>query len=230
MRTIEVSCDPITTDVDGICLAQAPGSAGNLTINGVAVIGAADGTVTPANVGGALLNPPRPVTISSAANDTARTFTVYGFDRTGAAISESIAGANAGASVTSRLFATVTRIAINGAAAGNVTAGWNDVSYSAWMPIGQSMGPAGFRMLTVGNDNEGANMHIETTSKNVLRPSNMSGDFPGDDDIQFITDTGGADFSTDVESVCLVPYAAVRLVCTANSVAIKLRINPNYTA
>lgn len=111
-------------DTDGIAQAQAVAGAGNLTLNGVLVSG---GVATLAPVGQG-----KRVIINSAGNDSGITFTVYGTNPTGNAISQTIAGANVGDATTTLEFRTVTRIAASGAAAGNVMAGVNDDVYSRW--------------------------------------------------------------------------------------------------
>lgn len=227
MRTFERVCEAIGADADGIAQSQAPAGAGDLTLNGASVV-LQDGS-QPANLGAAVLDPPRPVLIASDGDESGLTLTVYGYDRANRLISEVVTGPNATVTATQLHFAVVTRIAISGAAAGNVTSGWDDTSYSPWMPLGNSCGPAGFRLVTVGNDLEGASIFFEAVSKNILREGNMEGDYPGAGEIQTIDDAGSP-FAGDVETVCLVPYAAIRLVCNGNSVPIKFRVNPNYTA
>jgi hypothetical protein len=107
-------------DADNIAVAQAVGSATNLTLNGALVVS-----------GVALLNPaaPRSVSITSAGNDSGISFTVYG--ATGYANGvyvygqETISGANTGVRSTATRFYTVTRVAASAAAAGNVSVGTN---------------------------------------------------------------------------------------------------------
>jgi hypothetical protein len=122
MQPHRVSVGPLgTADADGIALSQALGAAGNLTLNGVMVSG-----------GVATLDTPRRVALTSAGNDSAATWTVTGTDRSGITHSDSFAGANAGVVYSNLDFATVVSIALNAAAAGNVTAGTNTVASSQW--------------------------------------------------------------------------------------------------
>lgn len=99
-------------DADGISTSQTPGAAGNLTITGALASG-----------GVATLGYGRKVTITSAGNDSGRTFTVTGTDENGNAQTESITGPNIGTSTGTKNFLTVTQIAIDAAAAGAITAG-----------------------------------------------------------------------------------------------------------
>ena len=66
---------------------------------------------------------PTTVNITSAGNDSGRTFTVTGTNTADGAVTDTITGANAGTATGDQIFKTVTQIAINGASAGNVSAG-----------------------------------------------------------------------------------------------------------
>lgn len=114
------------TDADGICQSQTPGGAGNLTINGALAV---SGVVT--------LTSSQRVTITSAGNDSGRTYTITGTNRYGAVISSAITGPNA-TTVTGALnFKTITQVAIDGAAAGANTVGVSGVLESRWVPCDQ---------------------------------------------------------------------------------------------
>lgn len=112
-----------TASANNISLSQTPGGAGNLLLNGAAVSG-----------GVATLDVARRVLISTAGNDVARTFTVFGTDRNGNVQSEAITGIpNTTSGFTNRDFLTVTRISVDAATAGAITAGTNGVGSSAWV-------------------------------------------------------------------------------------------------
>lgn len=111
-------------DADGIAATQTPSGAGNLTLDGVLASG-----------GVATFTAPQRVTITSAGNDTGRTFTVYGTDYGNNAISEAITGASGGAATSAYSFLTVTRIAVDDATAGAVTAGINGAGEMPWIPL-----------------------------------------------------------------------------------------------
>src|SRR4051812_33415348 len=89
-----------------ICLAQTPLAAGNLTLNGALV-----------TAGVAILDTQRRVGITSAGNETARTFTIYGTDDAGTVISEAVTGANVGVASSLRDYKRVTRITVDAATA-----------------------------------------------------------------------------------------------------------------
>lgn len=100
---------------NNICASQSPGGAVDLTINGSAATG-----------GIAYLPSPRRVYITSAGNDSGRTFTVYGQIYTQWGVSgvvETVTGANTSVVSTSNAFSKVTRVAISGASAAAVTVG-----------------------------------------------------------------------------------------------------------
>jgi hypothetical protein len=107
-------------DNDGVCLSQTPAGAGNLTINGAFASG---GTATVA--------PIRRVTITAAANESARTFTIHGTDSLDQAKQVAIAGPDAtttsvpstSAVALTNVFKTVTQVEVDGATAGAVQVG-----------------------------------------------------------------------------------------------------------
>lgn len=117
---------PAAADADGICQSQTPGAGGaqNLTLNGALTSG-----------GVATLDVQRHVIITSAADDHARTFTVYGVDGIGHTISEAVTGVSGGAASTTKNFKTVTRVATDDDTAGAVTVGTNGAMETAWYPV-----------------------------------------------------------------------------------------------
>lgn len=99
-------------DAVAVAASQTKASAGDLVING-----------TLASGGVATFLQKRVVSVYSAGNDSARTFTVYG-TAAGVSINQSVTGANAGKVDTAGYFDTVTRVAVNGATASTVTVGF----------------------------------------------------------------------------------------------------------
>ena len=99
-------------DPNGISTATSVGNNAALVIGGALASG---GAVT--------FDQPRNVTILSAGNDSSKSFTVVGTDETGAAVTESITGANADTAVGTQHFATLASITAVGNPAGNVSAG-----------------------------------------------------------------------------------------------------------
>lgn len=106
---------------NNIALSQTPGGAGDLTLNGSTVVG-----------GVAILDTQRRVAIASAGNDSGRVYTVYGTRLDGGVISENVTGPNATTVSTVQDFKTVTRVSINGAAAGANTVGTSGAGATPW--------------------------------------------------------------------------------------------------
>lgn len=96
----------------------------------VTASGAAAGNVSVGVNGVAMLDMARRVLITSAGNDSANAFTVYGTDWNGAPISQAVTGANASTAVTTIDFKTVTSILTSAATASAVTVGTNGVAAS----------------------------------------------------------------------------------------------------
>jgi hypothetical protein len=118
-----ITLTPAATDADGICQSQTPGGAGALTINGALASG---GSVT--------FTQPQHITITAAANDSARTFTVIGTDRQGVAITKTITGPNATTVADTTNFKTISSVSVDAATAGAITVGVNGLCESQWYP------------------------------------------------------------------------------------------------
>jgi hypothetical protein len=95
-----------TFSINNIATAQDPAGAGDLTLVSSPVSFAQ----------------PRYVYITSAADDTAFTFTITGLDKNGRPLTEAVTGANAKARVTTQQFTVVSNIAVSGNA-GSVQVG-----------------------------------------------------------------------------------------------------------
>lgn len=106
---------PAATDRDGIAEAQQLVGAGDLVLDGAGVSG---GSYAAGFDGG------RKITLYSAGNLSARTFTVTGTDKDGAAQTENLTGPNNSTVTGTKYFQTVTQIAVNGAVGSDVEAGF----------------------------------------------------------------------------------------------------------
>lgn len=104
---------PATAVANGIALAQARASAGNLTLNGSLATGGVATFDVPRNV----------VVVSSAAGDTTQTATFTGTDAYGKTLVETLALNGTTTVVGKKAFKTVTQVAISAALAGNGSAG-----------------------------------------------------------------------------------------------------------
>jgi hypothetical protein len=124
MRPKEISFSMDAADRNGISVAQQTAGAANLTITGAY----ASGSV-------AALDVARHVTVYSAGNLSARTFTITGTDRNGAALTEAITGPNATTVTGDQNFKTITRVAVDGAVGTNVEIGTAGECELQWIPI-----------------------------------------------------------------------------------------------
>jgi hypothetical protein len=114
VTAVFITADTVALDADGISAAAAVGNNAALTIGGALASG-----------GACAFNAGRVVTILSAGDDSAKSFTVTGTDVNGDAQTESITGANAGTATGAKYFKTVSGISAVGNPAGNVSAGVN---------------------------------------------------------------------------------------------------------
>ena len=101
-----------SADTDGISVSTTMTAAGNLTIGGVLTTS-----------GTASFVDPRRISVTSAANDLGRSFTIVGTDANGSSQSEVVFGTNASTVISTKSFKTVTSVRVDGATAGNVSAG-----------------------------------------------------------------------------------------------------------
>ena len=114
VKAVFITADTTALDADGISVAAAVGNNAALVIGGALASG-----------GAVALDSGRIVTILSAGDDSAKSFTVTGTDVNGDAQTESITGANAGTATGSSYFLTISGISAVGNPAGNVSAGVN---------------------------------------------------------------------------------------------------------
>ena len=104
-------------------------------------------TLTAAATGATLLATPREVTLTSAANFSAVTFTVVGVDRWGNTITEDITGPNNNTVAGRKVYRSITSITPNGSVASNVEAGYPQRVCSPvprWRPGQRPDGHRGF--------------------------------------------------------------------------------------
>lgn len=122
MRAITTTVGPLVAgSSNAISLSQSLAAAGALLINGSLATG-----------GVATMDNPRFITITSAGDDTGKTWTVVGTNSAGNTISETIAGSST--AVTSVLsYKTVTSISLSAASTSTVTAGTNTGGTSPWV-------------------------------------------------------------------------------------------------
>lgn len=203
-RVKEISLSGVTADADGIATSQTPAAGGEqeLTLTGT--------------------QPPTTmlVDITSAGNDSARTFTVTGTDRYGETISEQVTGPNSGTSQTTKQFKTVTSVKVDDDTAGAITVGWAAVVYGAWIPLETTFDDisVGLALVVSGT----VDFDLEYTYRD------LSGRFNSSDrwnpaqygDIEALA---GAEAFTDADIDG--DTASIAKTLTARATAIRLKIN-----
>ena len=180
-------------DDNGISLSQTPLAGGNLTITGALATG-----------GVATLDTQRRVLFTFAADESARTFVVYGTVEGGVAIQETVAG-DAATAVTTQDFLTVTRISIDAGSAGAIIVGTNGVGSTPWQIINWHISPQNFGMIGLvdGTVNYTFQYTMEDPSGTYPNPD---GSFPTAFDISAL-----ASKAVDTASSWTTPIAAWRL-------------------
>lgn len=123
---------------NNIATSQTPVGAGNLTLNGAAVVG-----------GVAVLDTQRQVLITQAADETGHNFTVYGTVDGGATTSEVVAGSATASVHTTQSFKTVTRVAIDSAATGALQVGTNSVGATPWQIVNWDISPINLGLAVI---------------------------------------------------------------------------------
>ena len=124
MSTVSYTAAPTALDANGVCLAQQLVEAGNLVIAGALATG-----------GVATFGEQQKVTIASAGNLSALTFTVYGTTSFGNSVSQAIAGPNNETVSTTANFKTITRVAVNGAIETDVIVGNSNAMETPWIML-----------------------------------------------------------------------------------------------
>jgi hypothetical protein len=122
-------------DDNGICASQTPAAGGvqSLTLNGALVSG-----------GVATMDVPRILSVTSAGDDSGRTFTFTGTDRHGFTITEEVTGGNVAAAYTTKCFKTITGVTTDDDTAGAVIVGTSDAMFSGWHNVDRSGDNYGF--------------------------------------------------------------------------------------
>ena len=114
---------PLTLQAAGLAALQQTAGAANL------VLTAGTGVTTqvgPDGVTRYVLDTPRCVTLTSAGNLAAVTFTVTGYDQYGQLMTQALAGPNANTVATLKAFKSITRVAVSAAVGADVSVGFND--------------------------------------------------------------------------------------------------------
>ena len=130
---------------NAVCASQTPAGAGLLTINGANATG---GVYTaPTN--------PRYLSITTAANESTKTFTITGTDRNGnSLVYATVGAASATTTVYPVSFQTITSVAVSAATAGAITVGFAAQGAAGWIPLDRHSSPTigiGVKLSTSAN-------------------------------------------------------------------------------
>lgn len=204
MRPIEQSRQLAAADPNGIALDQQLGAAGNLTLDGTFVD--ADGV--------AQLGDQRQVELESAGNISATNFTITGTDDSGAVISETLAGPNAGVSTTALNFSTVTQIAADASFGTDVEVGTNGLGASQAVPLDLYLTP--FNVSLFIGITGTVDVTVQFTGDDVF------GDAPGPHDWTDHPDLTG--ISANDDATFISPVSACRLLTNSGDGTAVLRI------
>lgn len=204
MRSNTSTVSLAAADPDGVCLSQTPAATGvqELTIAGALASG-----------GVATMDTPRHVSITSAANDSGRTFTVTGTDRYGNTISEAITGPNTTTVVGSSNFATVTSVQTDDDTLGAITVGSADEAEGPWIPLNHQA-PAEFNVALHGRISSGASLTygVELTMENVQQAG-----FKPDDPTDVVAHATVTGKSAAFQGSQKYPVRAMRLAVSGHS-------------
>lgn len=192
-NTFQAQLALAAASANNIATSQTPAGAGNLTL--------VSSTVTLDAARRVLFTP------AGAEGTNGTIWTIYGTNRTGNVISETVAGVNNPATAsTVQDFLTVTRIAVNKAQAGAVTVGTSGVASTAWFVLNNALTPmnVGIGVVVSGT----INYTVEYTYDNPNAP--FTGTFP-----TVFSITALASKTTNLDGSITTPVFAVRL--TQNS-------------
>lgn len=141
MRPIVVSVGPLANASATNIRSASAGSAGALTLNG-ALVSTGTSTFTPVGQprrlvpsGQAVLDTPRQILVTNAADETGKTIVLTGLDRAGNTISETLTLATAGTVASVLSYAVLQSAVLSANSAGNLSIGTNGVADSGWVRL-----------------------------------------------------------------------------------------------
>lgn len=189
-----------TFSANNVCQSQSPAGSGALTLNGSAV----NPNTNPV---AAIFPVASRVYITSAGNDSGRTFTVTGTINSGnwgpVSVVETVTGANASVVSTTKLFRTVSSVVISGASASTVTVGNSGL---ATLDVGRRI------IITSGGNDTGVTFTLSGT------------DWYGDPISEAITGVSGGAASS------VLSYKTVTSIATSGAVATTVTVGTNTVA
>lgn len=203
MRPIVITRSLTAADADGIAEAQQLLAPGSLTLNGDLVVS-----------GVAQLGSQRKVGIASTGDLSLITFTVYGTNQAGLAISESLLGPDNDTVSTTLDFLTVTQVAASAAVGTDVEVGTTGVGASAPLPLDLYLDPFN------------ASIFLD-----VVPTVNCTVEYTGDDNV--LTSVGPFTWfahsdltseTADAVGTIISPVTAVRLVTNSGTGSVEMTV------
>lgn len=195
--------------VNSIASSQSPGA-------GAIALTAASVTIDTATAANSAIG--RRVILTSGGNDTGVTFTVTGTNASGAAISDSFAGASGGAAQSNLDFVTVTGITHTGSIASTIEAGTSGVGSSPWMTLNwaaTSVMNVGFAVELVSGACNFTVQHTYDDPNNLLAGAT----YPLPFNSSVVNGT-----SASADGAYTTPIAAIRVLINSGTGAIRVRI------
>ena len=206
-----------------VCAAQTPAAAGALALNGASVLG-----------GVGILDAARRILVTTTANETGKTLTLYGVDRGGNPIVELIALPNAATAYSIQDFLKVTSVLIGAPAAGSITVGTNGVASTRWILMDSNL-PMIAATAAVNFGGVAGTVAVEVTLDPVNKEAvdrlagtmdeSVSG-LPGSAFVPpfAFAAAGGTGLATDTLLEITTPVRAVRLTVSAGAATPGVRL------
>ena len=161
MLPVVVSKNLIAASVSCVAAGQSLAAAGNLVLNGASASAQPSGPFG-ATETIATLDTARRIVITSAGNDSGRTFTITGRRQGGQTIRENLTGASGGAVVSVLDYLNVGQVHVDGAVATTVTVGTNGTGSTDWIMPNFDMTP--FNVNIVDQITGTIGWNLETTN------------------------------------------------------------------
>lgn len=175
-------------DRDGIAAAQQRVGAGTLTLNGVYASG---GTVD--------LTSAHQISLYSAGNLSALTFTVVGTDENDDALTEAITGPNATTVESTGYFKTISSVSVSGTVGTDVEVGTVDEAITPALPCSNRFGDVD---IGLGIDISGTiNAKFQHTFDNILRNGPSTGTWHDHATLSSVTANASGNYSYPIMAV-----------------------------
>lgn len=172
MLPVIITIGPLASaDDDCVCASQTPLGAGAMTINGAS-----------ATAGVATLATARRIIITSAGNDSAKTFRITGTNADNNPIRETVTGANIGAAQSTQDYKTVTEVYASAATAAAVIVGTNTVASTPWKQTNWQHQAVSeitwYAEITAGSGTYGLEWTADTLNDNQNTMGGALGNYP----------------------------------------------------